>query len=237
MKKLLAIILSALILSTSVACSSDKENDAPVNEAPDAAIEDVVDDETDPEPETEEVPEVEEGVLSRGIIDGNTYTSSFTGIEITIPDTWSFANDEEIAALTGAGMEVLDINEFAKYLAENATIYDMMASEATTGSNVSICYENTNITAPGRNITVEDYAAAITQTITAQDQIPYTVGDTGVVTLCGEEYYKVEMTADVSGITLSQAYYLRAIDNYMISVIATAANGVTLADIEGLFNA
>lgn len=226
MKKLLATILCALIITSCAACSSGDKKSLDKKD-PEVTAEEVVTE--DPEDDV-----AVDGILARGVIDGKEYFSTFTGIKLKLKSDWNFSSDEEIARVLSIGAEVLDINEFAKTVGQRATTYDMMA-KSTAGSNVAIAYENLDITAPGRDVDVSDYRDSIVNMLTNQTQVNYTLGTQGVVKICGEKYTRVELIADFNGVTMSQYYYLRKIDNIMVSMIITTVNGAKVQDIEKMF--
>ena len=225
MKRIFAILICISLIIVCVSCSSKQEKEDTSESIVDTA-------EVTAEPEEEELPL---GTLSRGKIEGKRYFSAFSGIELEIGDTWSFSSDEEIADIVNIGTELIDASEFAKTVAENATVYDMMTVDAVTNSNIMIGYENLDITAPGVDISVDYYMDNLTDMLTKQEQVKYTVLSRGVAKICGEEYVRLDMLADFSGIEMNQYYYIRKIDNIMVSVSITAVNGVDISDIESMF--
>ena len=113
---------------------------------------------------TEESSKVSEGKaqLTRGENDGVVYRNRFLGFRFTKPESWMYYTDEEVAALTNMTAEMLGSDKFAQTLAENPSIYDMMAVDLQTGSNVYMGYENLSKTFL-TNITVKQYVDMLKQ--------------------------------------------------------------------------
>jgi hypothetical protein len=97
---------------------------------------------TKDQPEREEPQDVG---LSRGVWDGNVFTSAYLGLRFTMPDGWSAAADDEMwdgvdleAELYGLGIDPPDDMAMIRDL---IIIYDMHAFNGATEANVQIAYE------------------------------------------------------------------------------------------------
>ena len=173
--------------------------------------------------------------LSRGTIDGDVYKNEVLGFEFTKPDSWVYSTDEEIAdALDFAADNLLDEN-FKEALENNPSVYDMMVIDSITRANINVAYENLRKTFSS-NITEEQYVEALkeqlkdvtTMTVTFPDELE-------TAKLGSTEFKKCVCTAKVSGVTMTQVYYLCNIGGYMASVIVTIPSGYTVAQIEAMF--
>lgn len=172
--------------------------------------------------------------VQRGTIDGNVYKSEYSGITFTKPDGWVYSSDEEIAKTMNIGSEMLDRNNFEKAVTEAASTYDMMVKDSVTGSNVSVSYENLEVT-NNEDKTLEEYIDIALEQLKEQDIIKYEIGESKELTLCGETYTRIITTASYNGVEMTQAYYMRKIDNIIVNIIVTAI-GTEISDIEAMFS-
>lgn len=226
MKKLIAILLAALFALSMAACGSDNTPDTP--DAPDttAAAQN-----TDGETTTEKAEKVK---VSRGVITGDVYENTFAGFTFTKSADWAYLTDDEIAATVDVGQAQLDLNSIEEALAEKASIYDMTAM-SELGESVMVCYENTMLTT-FRKITADEYINALKTQLQNVSTIQYTLGDVSDATLGDTEFKKFTVSAVTNGVEMTQAYYIRAIDQYIVGVIATAFSAEGIASIEAMFN-
>lgn len=172
--------------------------------------------------------------VARGTVNGNVYSSEFSGITFTKPDSWVFATDEEIAQTLNIGADMLDQNNFEKAVSEAASTYDMMVTDPATNSNVQISYENLAVT-DSEDMTVDEYLDTFKKQLDAQDVIDYEYVGSEKTTLCGEEYTCITLNATYNGVKMVQACYARKIDNLIVNVIITAVN-TDVANIEAMFS-
>ena len=201
MKKIISVLMCALLMFSLVACGGAGES-------------------------TE---------LSRGMILGNIYTNNFAGFTFTKPSGWDYLTDEEIAETINIGQNALDLNAIEEALAKKATIYDMAASDPAHGNSVMICYENTRLTA-GFNLSEDDYIEQMKKQIQNSGVYDYEFIGSEDSTLSGTAFKKVVFKAYPEGIEINQAYYIKAIDNYIVAVIVTATTESVEA-IEAMFDA
>ena len=176
--------------------------------------------------------------ITKGSIEGNIYSSEFSGLNFTKPDSWVFATDEEIAQTMSIGQEVLDdMTAYQEAVSKMATVYDMMVQDFETGCNISVVYENLTLSG-SVGMTEEEYIEAVTTQLAAIEDMEYTFGETTtMVVLSGEVYRCFSTYVSVNGIQIQQNYYVRAMDNYMNSVIVTLVNGALSAqDVEAMFS-
>ena len=171
--------------------------------------------------------------VQRGTIDGNVYKSEYSGITFTKPDGWVFSTDEEIAEIMNIGSDMLDKSKFETAVAEIATTYDMMVNDPISGSSVSISYENLAVT-NNEDKTLEEYVDVVLNQLKNQTVIEYKFSDPESFSLCGESYTRVITTASYSGVEMTQAYYMRKIEDIVVGVIITAVN-TELSEIEAMF--
>lgn len=174
--------------------------------------------------------------LTRGTIEGTVYTNEFLGFTFTRPSSWVYSTDDEIAAALNIGLEALGQEKFKESLENSDSLYDMMVKDILTGNNVSVGYENLKASLSS-NITEEQYLEAVKTQLAAIPNMQYTFSDTGETIKLGDTtFYKMVCTAEYSGFTMTQVYYLHKVDNYMGFIIATFVTDFSIADFEACFN-
>lgn len=171
--------------------------------------------------------------ISRGVIDDNGYSSEYLGLGFNAPEGWVYATDAELASLMGEAFDITDQN---KMFAELQLVYDMMAQDPVTGSNVIIIYENLAISG-SEDITVDEYVEITKQGLTAVEMFTYTFNDETTVTLGDTEFVRVSVTCEYSGFTMDQAYYIAKLGSYIASISVTVTDGTPLETIEACFSA
>lgn len=209
MKKFLAILLALVMLVSFAACSAEE------------AVKDLA--------------EISNKKITRGTIDGNVYSSEYAQFTFTKPDDWNYSTDEELAALINSSSDMISASSFEKTLADAGSVYDMMAKDDVTGSNIMVMFENLTVTNAGRSVTAEEYLDILKENLAGQTtDMTYNFMAQEDVTIGGNEYLKATFTVTIATSILSQVYYMRAIDNVMCVIISTPANGVTAEDIEAM---
>jgi len=175
-------------------------------------------------------------VASRGIIENDVYKSGYAELSFNLPEDWQFSTDEEISkafALTEDIVEDADKKFFETN--ETQALYDMMAVNNVTGANVILMYENLSLSAADTVVTEEMYVDILKNQLSNVATFNYEVADAESLTISGNEY--LSFTAKIADMDLEQAYYLRKIDNYMLSIIVTSSNAnESIDDIMSHFN-
>lgn len=220
MKKIIALVLIFTMLMSLTACSADQ-----LREGVEGVVQDAV------ENKAEQMNEK----LGRSKIDGNVLTSEATDITFVKPASWVFADDEQIKELAGTGADVFDQSEFAEAISKAKTVYDAVAMDPVSGSNIIFMYENLAI---GNNegISIEKYVEAMKDTLKQQSAMTVEMGELSEVTLSGKTYHRVIANSTSSGVQFTQIYYLRKIDGYMHAVICSLTDGSDAAKVEAMFS-
>lgn len=173
--------------------------------------------------------------LTRGTIEGNTYTSEYGGLTFEKPDSWVYASDEEIAEIMGVGADLISDSgtEFSKKMLEKQSVYDMMAQDKTTGSNVIVYYENLALVVGGTKTTEEEYIELLKKGLTDAAVFQYEFSDVTEQVISGETY--LTFTAKLIDLGGTQTYYVRRVDKYMLGVIVSSFGEDNVAEIAGYF--
>lgn len=170
--------------------------------------------------------------VTRGTIDGNTYTSEFTELTFTKPDHWRYLTDEELSSMLNISIESMDANVFEKSAMEYSNILDMRAINDATGQNVTIGYENLSLTV-GRSVSEEEYLEATTRYLETMGDAK--CGEPQIVQLCGYDYLKSTFAIEVDGNQITTVYYMRCIGDIMTIITVASPQGIIDKDIESMF--
>lgn len=163
----------------------------------------------------------EEKELIRGACVAHIYASEYANLMFSAPESWQYASDTEMAEIMGVGMDVLEDSDrnLNEQLLELKVIYDMMAVNSITGSNVSVLYENLALSLGGLRMTEEEYLDTCKENLESMQTMEYKFG--GVTELqIGTDTYKA-FVAEIPDLGVSQYYCARKVDKYMLCVIIT----------------
>lgn len=166
------------------------------------------------------------GELTRGVWDGNTYTSEYAGITFTMPENWISATDEQIASMMSVSVDIMSDAglEVSEEMLQLQAIYDMMATDTLTGTSVLVMYENLAVVVGGSSYTEKQYLEEVSKQLdtasmgNANEEITEE-------TLCGNTYTVMKVELEVQDISATQYYYMRKIDKYMQGIIISVMNG------------
>lgn len=183
----------------------------------------------------ENVASANEKLIPKGSVEANVYSSEYSGLRFTKPDSWEYASDEELAAVLDQGISNTDGNSVTKDIAEMSVRADMMVKDPQYGTNILIMYENHDLV--GMSQTVDERREFVEGQINEASGGDYVRLADKDITLCGETYHKQEFSYENGGIELIQAYYFRMIDGVVVTVTVTYAEGVvTTEEIESMFS-
>lgn len=102
---------------------------------------------------------VSENQFVHGAWNGNTYTSEFFGVTITLPSDWGVSAESALASANGiADMSAENLN---KRLEESGMIYEMMATTSAGRPNINMTIENLAKSNGGKTVTPEAYVDAV----------------------------------------------------------------------------
>lgn len=239
-KKLLVLVMMTTLAASTIltSCGGSSKPAASASaestQAESEQTESVSESEPEATPEATEEPEATPEATSeaasieatRGVVENGVFTNSTFGISFPVSSDMVAYTDEQIAQMLGMGSDV--VAENGLYSAEQmeqamqGSIYDAMFVMADGSSNVSIVYENMDVTANGIYYNEDQYLQVVGSQLSQMSSPAYTVGEPSKITLGGKEYARVDMTTDAG---YSQTYCVRAQDNYMTAFIYTCMNG------------
>ena len=161
-------------------------------------------------------PEVVE--TQRGTWDGSTYKGAFTDISFSLPDDWEILSDDEIKEISGE---------------TDGITYDMMCQKNSTGSVVTVLFEELLKTSATNKITEEEYVKSVADNLY---NMGFSVSDPDERTIGSHTYTYVSAYGEGGGMSVNQYSLVRKEKGYMISVIVTASNGDDAEAILGRFS-
>mgnify|MGYP004459291275 FL=1 len=143
----------------------------------------------------------------RGVWDGNTYRGGFTDISFSLPDGWEILSDDEIKEISGD---------------TDGITYDMMCQKSSTGSVVTVLFEELLKTSATNKITEEEYVKTVADNLY---NMGFSVSEPDERKIGKNTYTYVSAYGEGGGMTVNQYSLVRKEKGYMISVIVTASNG------------
>lgn len=170
----------------------------------------------------EEKEVAKEKELERGKWENNVYTNNFANITFKLPEGWAYSSDEQIAQMMNIGVELLneDQQDLAK-IAEQTSLYDMVANDPSTGASVMVMFEKTAL-----KVNTDFYINKLKTGLEQVDSINYTIDDEIKTEKVGTEEYTV-LTTTVPNYKMVQKYYIKQEGNYFIDILITYVDGVT----------
>lgn len=220
MKKLLALLLTLMMVLALAACGSEPEK--------------IVDD-----PQFEEQVE-EEKSFEAGKVEGSTYTSEALGFCFTVGEDWSFLSDEEIGELTGVAQDTSDSETIQAALEDGATLYDVYAmTNDGTGRRINITVTNSDEVF-GKLTTEDAYAAAVAEQLLPSLESANAEDvevETTTYTLAGAEHSGIRINGSIEGVEFYQNVICIMTDKLVYNVTCTAQSEDELTAVMELFKA
>lgn len=204
LKSMLAIVLTASMLFILSGCGN-KEEEKTTND----------NEKTNVEQENKTVE------FSMGSWSDNVYSNDFLGLKFKLPNGWKYSSDEEIAEMMNLGTELLnDEQKAAAEISKLNNAYYMVANDPNTGDNISIISEK-----PAMEVTTEFYINQLKTQLQNVNTINYEIGETSKETVAGKECDTLTVDASMSGVKMTQRYYIYKVDKYVICIISTSTSG------------
>lgn len=207
MKKLIALLLAALMMLSLAACG-DKESDDK-DDSGKAAVSQQTD------------------TVSLGRVEGNTYTNTYAGFACTLDSNWTFKSAAELQELPGEAAALLTGSALEAEKIEATMIADMMAENTAELCNINVQYQKLDESQRKlfANATPEQVIDELMKQkdvlIAAYEQagMSNVTMEKKAVTFLGESYTAALTTCSVSGVPC----YILQIQDY-----SRGAYGVTL---------
>lgn len=167
-------------------------------------------------------------VYAPGATSESGFSSDWLGLTFTPTSGMAMLSQDEIFAMMDLGADAMGMDQSKVEWAKMVTVYEMMATEVVTGSNVIVMTEKLSV----KSITVEQYVDALkTQYNNQLGESAMAYDELGEATVAGEKYTRFVYEMTVNGVTVGQTMLLRKIDDRMVAICITA----TTADAEQAF--
>ena len=166
--------------------------------------------------------EKNEKVLTRGKWENNVYKNDFANITFKLPSGWVYSSDKEIAELMNIDESTLSEDNLSK-LAEQASLYDMVSNDPSTGASVMVMFEKSVLT-----VTTDFYMNNLKKGLEETDELNYTIGDVTTEKIAGEEYQV--LTTSIPEYNMVQKYYIKPEGKYFVDIIVTYIEGSSNID-------
>jgi len=144
---------------------------------------------------------------SMGVWNDKVYTNDLIGLKFNLPTGWTISTDEEIEQLNSQ-------------LEGQKGNYYMCAIHQITGNNINIYGEEVE-----EEMTEDKYINQLKEELTKINELNYTIGEESKQEVAGKEYETLESSISMYGVEISQKYYVKKINNYIISIIVTSTEG------------
>lgn len=208
MKKLFALLLTALMLcSLLAACSAapatnDEGSKTPTTTAP--AVE------TEPEETEPEVTEPEEtnNSVAFGKFEGNLYINEYAGFQLELDDSWQLMTAEQLQELPENVSTMFEDTAIGETMKKYTQFMDMQATNTNDFSSVNVVYQvkDAALTAAGNIFSEEQILDA---TLAQKDVLISSYAQAGIevesmekitMEFLGNERFAIETTAKVMGV-------------------------------------
>lgn len=168
--------------------------------------------------------------FEHGTIDGNTYCMPFFGFTYSIGDDLNFANDEQLAALSGIVSDTLDNEDYTEYLESGQILIDMYAADATGYNNVNVTILNGE-SVGGENATVEFVRAGAAEGLEeslANAGVTNVKTSNSTVTIQGKELLSLDVEATKEDRTIYERMIFFKNRAYFGELVLAAPDEATL---------
>lgn len=166
----------------------------------------------------------------RGVWNERTYTNEFSDFEVVIPEEWVVATDKEVATLMGLSEDLVgEDGKFTEEWANEKVIYDTMAQNIYTGSNVTIMFDNLSKAIGGTIIDENKYLDILKTQLGATGEENRVTGEMGEIKIGEHTYYT--LGTELPDLKIKQMYYVRKVENYMACILTTAVGDEELESI------
>ncbi|MCR4772463.1 MAG: hypothetical protein K5855_09170 [Oscillospiraceae bacterium] len=168
-----------------------------------------------------------------GTVDGDVYENSFLGYGCRL-ENWTFAGEEEIAALNNWGRETLT-EDYRDLIASMDIIIDMSAASEDGLKNVVIQFQKTDVgSLIGDELLVDLSIPAVTTSLEDQGYNDLNVEKT-LISLGEDEYFGIYITGEFYGIPVFQKQAVIRCGDQIAYIAATSAFDDEVDDIFASF--
>lgn len=238
MKRSTALFCSAVLL-TAALCGCRQApagNDAPESlSVPESSSTEAA---PTPEPATPTPAPTEEPAKEEYVPGERTdtdYTSTTLGLRFTLPENMVMASDEEINQLMQVSVDMMyedpDTGEMIIDYSQLNTVYEMMAIDVSTGSNVIVMSEKLPLAA----MTEEQYITAMEKQL-EQTTVDVDFGEPEPYTLGATDFTMLSYSVAANGTQMNQVMLLKKVTDRMYAVTISYPDTAELAPLLDCFS-
>lgn len=235
-KKLLGMLLLIILIFSMAGCQKDK-----IDTTDSGSVETSKATEVEIKKETSKDAKVENAQdtieFELGNIDGDTYSSKFSGIQCTVPEGWIYYSSDQMKELNGNVYDELGDEDIKEALKNGDVIYDMYVINKFTGQNINVVIENMGFV-NGRLLNEASYFDQ------SEKQIKISIEGMGynevaternTVDMAGKKREGLALTAMLQELPMYQQLIAIQKGNYMICITFTCFEENTLPEMMGYF--
>ncbi len=173
--------------------------------------------------------------VEHGVIDGNVYTNESIDIKFTKPDDWIFADDEELVEINDGKISAGDFSDISSAVRENDIIFEMHA-KSPLGTNVLMQIGDIS---SDTGVTMDDYFDSFIEGLQQTESLyaDCEIGEIKESDIAGKEFSTLDISTQISFVTMQQRVCMRKHGDYMIILILTGTSSEELDSMENMFSA
>ncbi|MBQ9914965.1 MAG: hypothetical protein IJO50_02345 [Clostridia bacterium] len=181
-----------------------------------------------------EIPTITVSNFEKGKLTGNNYVNETLGLNITIPDDWSFGDSEEMALMLNVTSDVMEM-DVDEIMQQAGAYWDVFAYNAQ-GANFNIAIEKKNNVVKKVSMeNIRDLTCRSIETALKDIYDSHTLTKENY-TVAGREYLGCRIVGSINGVQVYQASFLIDCGDYLATVALTSSSEQGIAEIFGFFN-
>lgn len=243
MKKILCLLLAAVMILSMTACGGEPEETKAPKETTEPTVATTAVPETEPatepttepvtEPATEPATEPEQTNPVLGVINGNTYENQYFGFGCELDSSWYVATKEEIAQIMGLTSDVLNDGGFELQLETSGVAYGLYAMKGDGLTSLNMVVENLGLL---YSLTMDEKTYAET----AAKQLPDAFAAMGMtdvkaevvtISFAGKDHVAITLEGNMSGVMFYETLVCVKAANYIAVITAGSYQENTTKDI------
>lgn len=232
MKKGLVLMLCGVMALSMTACGSKKTSSessstgtASVSSSSEGALEGISSSSSEMVTDaSSSSSSADEGNFSNGTISGNVYTNSFLGIQSTLPDGWSFFDEDQMKQLNSWASDNMS-SDYIKEQLNNGQVYiDMYAASADQTQSENLVIQNIkSIFGAMMDIdTIVDSSVSTVQQQLQSQGVENLSVTKGTATFLGKEQTALKVSGTTQGVQVYETQAYIKVGTYLATVTATS---------------
>ena len=169
----------------------------------------------------------------KGEVDGQTYTNNFIGITCTLPDDYTYYDEDTIKELNGFTQDAIKDDDI-KELLENSNSYTDMYAASLEGGNVNVALASNVIELDEKDFLEAsiDTCKKTLESMGAEDLKVELKEDSE---FCGEEMPSLEFEMTLNNTSVYETLYAVNCDGYIATITFASSDKDSNADIAECF--